>query len=167
MSSIFNPTGARARSRFLQVVFLVFIFIPHIAPLSLVGAFSSDQPQTGQDLWYVIKIGGNTVGYLHENLRSLPARTPEGQGSTLQTTSELPVALNRLGFKVELSFVSLAEESAEGRPRRFPGIAAEPVPAMPRCSPLWPVPPVCPQRRYWGTSMPSECSEAMPGQNSW
>lgn len=115
MSSIFNPAGAGVRPRFLRVVFLVFIFLQPIVPLLFAGGLSSGQPQTGQDLWYVIKIGGNTVGYSHESLRILPARTPEGQGSTLQTASEMRLALNRLGVKVELAFVSTTEESAEGR----------------------------------------------------
>ena len=117
MNSIFRFAVGRVKFRFAAVFIPVFIFILQIAPPPCAGTLPQGQPQTGHDVWYVIKIGGNTVGYYHENLRTLPVLTPEGEGSVLQTASEMRLVLNRLAVKVELGFVSTAEESVEGRLR--------------------------------------------------
>jgi hypothetical protein len=100
--------------RFVFVLVLLVLFFPgHAAP----GALPQGQSQSRQDQWYLIKIGGSTVGYLHEALRSLPAALSPARQEVLQTSSDMRVVLNRLGSKIELSFNSTSEESADGRLR--------------------------------------------------
>lgn len=62
------------------------------------------------DLWYVIKISGQPVGYLHEETK------PQEQG--LNTDSDMRIVLNRLGSRVEIGFLSASEETPEGLLRR-------------------------------------------------
>ena len=85
MSSIFNPAGLRVRCRYFQAAFLVFVVLQLMATFSSASGLISGPPQTEQDFWYVLKIGGNTVGYSHDRLRILPARATAGQGPVLQT----------------------------------------------------------------------------------
>lgn len=113
----FRPTDAWRRARFLPVIFFFFFLIPFFSDFSFARSVSSDRPQSHHDQWSVIKIGGNTVGYLHEELRRVPARPPEIQDEILQTNSEMRVALNRLGSKIEISFNSFTDESPDGRLR--------------------------------------------------
>src|SRR5882724_9741381 len=64
-------------------------------------------PQAGaRERWYVISIGDQPVGMVHE-------RTTEKEGA-VESTSELRLALNRLGSKVEMSFSGTSRESADG-----------------------------------------------------
>jgi hypothetical protein len=68
------------------------------------------------DRWYVIKIAGNAAGYVHEQVESRStgqAKTKPAQ-PVLVTTSDMRLVLNRLGSRIELRFLSSADESAEG-----------------------------------------------------
>ena len=80
----------------------------------------------GADRWYVIKIAGSPAGYIHEQVETKPASMaeadPAGQAKTappsslLVTTSDMRLVLNRLGSRIELRFLSSAEELAsDGR----------------------------------------------------
>lgn len=114
MSQNFRPADARRRVRPLPVIFFLFVLISFFSDFSFCGCVSSDKSQSQLDQWYVIKIGGKTVGYLHEELRRFAAPAPGVKGEILQTNSEMRVALNRLESKIEISFNSSTEES----PRR-------------------------------------------------
>ncbi len=84
---------------------------------------SSPPPEAGDaDRWYVIKIAGSPAGTIHEQVETKPATMakadPAGEADTappprlLVTTSEMRLVLNRLGSRIELRFLSSAEESA-------------------------------------------------------
>jgi len=62
------------------------------------------------DLWYVIQIAGQPVGYIHEETRV--------QEQGLSTDSDMRIVLNRLGSRVEIGFLSASEETSEGLLRR-------------------------------------------------
>ncbi len=70
------------------------------------------------DRWYVIKMAENPVGHLHEVVRRLPVDTASNREEVLTTASEMRLVLNRLGSRIEISFVSSTEESRDGRLRR-------------------------------------------------
>ncbi len=84
---------------------------------------SSPPPEAGDaDRWYVIKIAGSPAGTIHEQVETKPATMakadPAGQAKTapppslLVTTSDMRLVLNRLGSRIELRFLSSAEESS-------------------------------------------------------
>ncbi len=79
------------------------------APAHLYG-LSARVLADATDLWYVIKISGQPVGYLHEETK------PQEQG--LNTDSDMRIVLNRLGSRVEIGFLSASEETPEGLLRR-------------------------------------------------
>lgn len=60
--------------------------------------------------WYVLTIGGQKVGYVHEEIRAVEA----GGAAFTDTLSEMKVTLNRLGHKVETEMRSSARETAAG-----------------------------------------------------
>jgi transglutaminase-like putative cysteine protease len=60
------------------------------------------------DRWYVIKIAGNPAGYVHEEVEAKAA--PQA----IVTTSDMHLVLNRLGSRIELRFLSSADETAAG-----------------------------------------------------
>jgi hypothetical protein len=70
MSSILRFTDARRRGRFLPIIFFLILLIQIFPAFSKAETLSVDKPQSLQDQWYIIKIGGNAVGYLHDELRS-------------------------------------------------------------------------------------------------
>ncbi len=80
---------------------------------------------TGADRWYIIKIAGNPAGYVHEvveekaapeaKAKSAPQAKTAPAPRLLVTTSDMRLVLNRLGSRIELRFLSSADESAEGR----------------------------------------------------
>ena len=80
-----------------------------IAQLPLLGLSAQAAADTA-DLWYVIQIAGQPVGYIHE------ATKP--QEKSLITDSEMRIVLNRLGSRVEIGFLSASEETPEGLLRR-------------------------------------------------
>ena len=63
------------------------------------------------DLWYIIKIAGQPVGYIHEETKA--------QEQGLNTDSKMMIVLNRLGSRVEIGFLSTSEETPEGLLRRI------------------------------------------------
>jgi transglutaminase-like putative cysteine protease len=60
--------------------------------------------------WYVIAIGGNPAGYVHD--LSSEKSTPEGE--ILVSSSEMKIVINRLGSKAEIEFITSLEETVEG-----------------------------------------------------
>jgi len=77
------------------------------------GRPQDPSPQTtvgAADLWYVIKIAGQPVGYIHEETKV--------QEQGLSTDSDMRIVLNRLGSRVEIGFLSATEETPEGLLRR-------------------------------------------------
>jgi hypothetical protein len=76
------------------------------AQLPLLGSSA----QAAADLWYVIKIAGQPVGYIHEETKA--------QEQGLNTDSKMMIVLNRLGSRVEIGFLSTTEETPEGLLRR-------------------------------------------------
>jgi hypothetical protein len=115
MSPTLSPSDARRRAKFLMLIFILILFIQFFPDVSNGKTLFSGQSRTRLDQWYIIKIGGNAVGYLHDELRTPAARSPEALGGVLQTNSEMRVVLNRLGSKIEISFNSSTEESSDGR----------------------------------------------------
>jgi hypothetical protein len=84
---------------------------------------SSPTVEAGEaDRWYVIKIAGNPAGYIHERVETKPAMKAGAKSSgpadtapparLLVTTSDMRLVLNRLGSRIELRFLSSAEESS-------------------------------------------------------
>jgi transglutaminase-like putative cysteine protease len=65
--------------------------------------------------WYVVRIGGQNVGYVHDTTSPLS----DGANPGFATTSEMSFALNRLGARVELVLSTAAEESASGSLRKL------------------------------------------------
>jgi len=117
MSQNLKLRQGRARPGFLPLISSLVTLIAFFSAFSLARGIFSDKSLTQNDQWCVVKIGGNAVGYLHEEFRSLVPQTPEVKGEILQTISEMRVVLNRLGSKIELSFNSSAEETSDGRLR--------------------------------------------------
>src|SRR3989304_8104412 len=70
------------------------------APSHLYGLSARVLADTA-DLWYVIQIAGQPVGYIHEETK------PQEKG--LITDSEMRIVLNRLGSRVEIGFLSASE----------------------------------------------------------
>ena len=93
----------------LTVVALALFVICGLAFLARLP-LSGYSAQAAADLWYVIKIAGQPVGYIHEETRA------EEQG--LNTDSKMMIVLNRLGSRVEIGFLSTSEETPEGLLRR-------------------------------------------------
>jgi transglutaminase-like putative cysteine protease len=110
-----RPLKTQKRDNLLPIVLGIYFLVAAFSAFSFGRSLPSGQSQTQPDQWYIIKIGGNAVGYLHENLQRLPGRAPGDKGEILRTNSEMKVVLNRLGSRVEISFVSATDESADGR----------------------------------------------------
>ncbi|MDP2915157.1 MAG: transglutaminase-like domain-containing protein [Candidatus Aminicenantes bacterium] len=72
------------------------------------SALSASLPPS--DKWFLITIGGQPVGYIHDVL----SRDVRAGGEVLVSNSEMKMTLNRLGTKVELRFVTGFEETAAG-----------------------------------------------------
>ncbi len=62
------------------------------------------------ELWYVVKIAGQSVGYVHEAIKI--------QAQTIRIDADMRIVLNRLGSRVEIGFISSSEESPDGLLRR-------------------------------------------------
>lgn len=62
------------------------------------------------DKWFLVTIGGQPVGYIHD----ISSRDNRAGGEVLVYWSEMKMALNRLGTKVELRFVTGFEETVAG-----------------------------------------------------
>jgi hypothetical protein len=94
---------------------LFFVVLLSLLPLQ--PCFDNPSPTAGEhDHWFVIKMGENSVGYLHEELRRLPGDpATDEQEAVLATASEMRLVLNRMGSRVELRFISSAIESLDGR----------------------------------------------------
>ena len=84
-----------------------FVFLARL-PLS---GYSAQAAAGTTELWYVIQIAGQPVGYIHE------ATKPQEKG--LITDSEMRIVLNRLGSRVEIGFLSASEETPEVPLRRL------------------------------------------------
>jgi Transglutaminase-like superfamily len=80
-----------------------------LSPVPLFGLRAQAEANPA-DLWYIIKMAGQSAGYIHEVTR------PEGQG--LSTDSEMLIVLNRLGSQVKIGFLSVSEETQNGLLRR-------------------------------------------------
>jgi hypothetical protein len=103
----------RGRDRFL--IRLLIAALLSLLPLHPeVGNFPSTASE--HDHWFVIKMGENPVGYLHEELRRLVEDTAGGKReAVLATASEMRMVLNRMGSRVEVRFILDAAESQDGR----------------------------------------------------
>lgn len=66
------------------------------------------------DYWYVIKIAGQPVGYVHEYFALVSGIPLNLQPSLILITSDMLMVLNRLGTRVELSLHSKTHESLDG-----------------------------------------------------
>jgi len=104
------------RSRVLDIrPFAAALWLTFL-PLLPAGALSgSPQPSAGvsavaSDLWYVIRIGGQPAGYIHEETLA--------RANGVTTRSRMLVVLNRLGSRVEIGFDSESEETTDGLLRR-------------------------------------------------
>jgi hypothetical protein len=64
------------------------------------------QPAGAAELWYIVKIAGQPVGYVYEGTKT--------QDQTIRTDSDMRIVLNRLGSRVEIGFSSSSEESSDG-----------------------------------------------------
>lgn len=106
--------NSKARSMLLRLAPAALAFIalqgPASLPQSPLHGLSAQAAAGPADLWYIIKIAGQSAGYIHEVTKA------EGQG--LKTDSEMLVVLNRLGSRVEIGFLSISEETPEGLLRR-------------------------------------------------
>jgi transglutaminase-like putative cysteine protease len=89
-------------------------------------------PELIADRWYVIKIAGNPAGYVHEEVEAKAAAQAKGQTAqqaetspaqqartnaaprVLVTTSDMRLVFNRLGSRIELRFLSSADETTAG-----------------------------------------------------
>jgi transglutaminase-like putative cysteine protease len=65
--------------------------------------------------WSVMTLGGSPVGYLHETTK----RSTASGAAVVRISSEMKMVLNRLGTKVEMSLLSLTEETERGILRRM------------------------------------------------
>jgi hypothetical protein len=92
--------------RALFIVILDLLFAGPAPTQDLQPAAPADEA----DLWYVVKIAGQPVGYVHD--------TTKIQDATVRVDSDMRIILNRLGSRVEIGFVSSSEESADGLLRR-------------------------------------------------
>lgn len=108
--------GLNANARFMRqrlapalLTLLALRGLVSLSPVPLYGL--SDQAAVNPaDLWYVIKMAGQSAGYIHEVTK------PEGKG--LSTDSEMLIVLNRLGSQVKIGFLSVSEETQDGLLRR-------------------------------------------------
>jgi transglutaminase-like putative cysteine protease len=81
------------------------------------AAAKAEAAQLAADRWYVIKIAGNPAGYVHEQVESkaAPGAKTKPAPLILVTTSDMRLVLNRLGSRIDLRFLTSAEEAAEGK----------------------------------------------------
>jgi transglutaminase-like putative cysteine protease len=81
------------------------------------AAAKAEATQLAADRWYVIKIAGNPAGYVHEQVESkaAPGAKTKPAPLILVTTSDMRLVLNRLGSRIDLRFLTSAEEAAEGK----------------------------------------------------
>ncbi|HEX3527955.1 MAG TPA: transglutaminase domain-containing protein [Thermoanaerobaculia bacterium] len=66
-------------------------------------------PQTS-DTWYVLTMGGQAVGSLHEQVTA-----GADAANTVQVSSKAHIALNRMGSKVEMEMGEVSREAPDGR----------------------------------------------------
>lgn len=78
-------------------------------------AYQAPRAEQAVERWYLVRIGGQDVGYLHD----MSAPRAAGGEAGFFSKSEMSVAINRLGARVELSFLTAAEESASGLLRKL------------------------------------------------
>lgn len=88
-------------------LFILLLIIFWVATVSA-EVLSSDQ-------WFLVTLAGDPVGYVHETV----AVKSTTEGSVILTASEMKMALNRLGTKVEIQFLSSSEETPEGFLKRI------------------------------------------------
>ena len=84
------------------------LFVAGTAILSAALLLPSALPPS--EKWFLISIGGQPVGYVHD----VSSRERRSGGEVLITDSEMKMALNRLGTKVEIEFLTGFEESSAG-----------------------------------------------------
>ncbi len=75
------------------------------------GGLSLSARPSASDRWYLLSIGGQTVGYLREAL----SPSAGGAAPLRVTSTEMRIVLNRLGSKVEMESRSEFREDASGR----------------------------------------------------
>jgi len=82
----------------------------NLFPPAVLGraAFPAFPPPS--DKWFLVTIGGQPVGYIHD----VSSRDYRAGGEVLVYRSEMKMALNRLGTKIELRFVTGFEETVAG-----------------------------------------------------
>src|SRR4051794_26273918 len=78
-----------------------------LAALPLLAQTPAQAPAQASETWYVLTIGGQPVGSLHEEVASA-----EG---AVRVTSKAHIILNRMGSKVEMEMAEVSRESPAGR----------------------------------------------------
>jgi len=81
------------------------LFSASISPAARAAAAPS------ADKWFMILIADVPVGYIHDT----PSRKPGPGGDILVYASDMRMVLNRLGTKVEMRFLTVSEETSDGR----------------------------------------------------
>ncbi|MBN2205948.1 MAG: transglutaminase domain-containing protein [Candidatus Aminicenantes bacterium] len=102
--------------RLRRTVFLVTAIFLVSAGAVLTGGMSGAQADV--ERWYIVRVGGQDVGYVRETTSSKPGGR-RAEDAVLESASEMKVVLNRLGAKVEMSVVTGSEETASGQLKRL------------------------------------------------
>ncbi len=89
-----------------------------LSAATLVRAYQAPQVAPAAERWYLVRIGGQDVGYVRETTAAKPGG-PGGGDIVLVGTSEMTIVLNRLGAKVEMAVRSDFEETRSGLLRRL------------------------------------------------
>ena len=103
-----SPAASGSARRVLP---LVLLLLPALAPGAPGRAETDGDRCRASEWWGVVRLGGTPVGSVVER------RRPLADGGC-ETTSELALALNRAGSRVEMAVTATAEEDAAGGLRR-------------------------------------------------
>ena len=103
--------GGKNRPAFLKLAAALLVLFAAAS----IQAYQAPRAEQAEERWYLVRIGGQDVGYLHD---TTSPRAGGGEAGFF-SMSEMSVAINRLGARVELAFLTAAEESASGLLRKL------------------------------------------------
>jgi transglutaminase-like putative cysteine protease len=78
-----------------------------LAALPLPGQETAQEAAQKTETWYVLTIGGQSVGSMHEEVTAA--------GGAVRVTSKVHIVLNRMGSKVEMEMGEVSRESPDGK----------------------------------------------------
>jgi len=108
---------ARALAAALAALTAALLVSTADSPASALAAARAQGTRALADRWYIIKIAGSPAGYVREQVeaKASPQTGTRPAQRVLETTSDMRIVLNRLGSRIDLRFLSSADEAEDGR----------------------------------------------------